>query len=103
MKTAVWALSLLPALGATLVLAAAPAATPRLPGGHPDLNGTWENGGGIDFLKPQRLADGSVCVSGCPDADPAATPGAARPRPPPDRPRYKPEYQARSLSWPPSR
>lgn len=95
MKPIAWTLSLLPMLGATLVLAAAPATPARLADGHPDLNGTWENGGGIDFLKPQRLADGSVCVSGCPDADPAATPGAARPRPPPDRPRYKPEYQAK--------
>ena len=75
--------------------AAAPVSTPRLSDGHPDLSGTWENGGGIAFLKPQQLANGSVCIAGCPGADPASAPGAARPRPPPDRPRYKPQYEAR--------
>lgn len=81
---------LLPAM----VLAAA-ASTPRLADGHPDLNGVWENGGGIDFLKPQKDANGSVCVQGC-DAPPngsAPAPAAARPQP--DRPRYRPEAQAR--------
>jgi hypothetical protein len=38
---------------------------PRLPDGHPDLNGTWDNGSGIDFVKPQTSADGSVCIAGC--------------------------------------
>ncbi len=50
-----------------------PAATPRMADGHPDLNGTWDNGSGIDFLHPQHLAGGSVCVAGC-----EAPPGAAR-------------------------
>ncbi len=62
---------------------------PRLPDGHPDLNGTWDNGGGIDFLQPQQRADGSVCVTGC---APAATPAV---RQAPDRPRYRPEFAAR--------
>src|SRR3954470_24247636 len=74
-------------------LAAAPA-TPRLPNGKPDLNGTWENGGGIEFLKPQTLPDGSVCVSNCPPP-----PGAAAPGPrvvvPPDVPKYKPQFAAK--------
>jgi hypothetical protein len=81
------------------VNAAAPDATPRLPDGKPDLNGTWDNGGGIDFLRPQQRADGSLCVSGCaptpaPGA-PAAAPAAPAARPAPDRPRYRPEVAAR--------
>lgn len=81
--------------GALLSISAAPAfaagpATPRLAGGHPDLNGNWDNGGGIDFLKPQQRADGSVCVTGC---APAAA--AVEARQAPDRPRYKPELLAR--------
>ena len=72
---------------------------PRMPDGRPDFNGTWDNGGGIDFLQPQKLPGGSVCVTGC-----APPPGAARPpqaaaagapRPGPDRPRYRPEFLAK--------
>ena len=73
---------------ATAVLAAAPVRTPRLADGHPDLNGVWENGGGIDFLKPEKGPGGSICVRDC-------GPPAARNTPPPDRPRYRPEFQAR--------
>jgi hypothetical protein len=61
--------------------------TPRLSDGHPDLNGTWENGGGIDFVKPTRSADGSICVRDC------SVP--AGPRAAPDRPTYKPELAAK--------
>ncbi len=68
--------------------AAAPAKTPRLADGHPDLNGVWENGGGIDFLKPQPGQGGSICVREC-----ETLPGAAAARQPPDRPRYRPELQ----------
>ena len=68
---------------------AADPATPRLADGRPDLNGTWENGGGIDFLKPKQLPGGSVCVTDC---EPAAGP---RVRPAPDRPKYRAEFQAR--------
>jgi hypothetical protein len=86
--------------------AAAPDTTPRLPDGKPDLNGTWDNGGGIDFLKPQQLANGSVCVTGCPPAPapvPARAPSAApvapaaapAARPAPDKPRYLPQFAAR--------
>jgi hypothetical protein len=73
---------------ATTGLGAEAPATPRTPDGHPDFNGTWDNGGGIDFLNPQRLPDGSVCVTGCPPVAGAPAGGA---RLPPDRPRYKPE------------
>jgi hypothetical protein len=91
---------LLPALMfAGFTLAAAPAATPRLADGHPDLNGVWDNGGGIDFLQPQQRADGSLCVSGCPAAAPAGAaagaPAPAAARPAPDRPRYLPQFAAR--------
>jgi hypothetical protein len=51
-------------------------AVPRTPDGHPDLNGTWDNGSGIDFVQPQKSADGSVCIAGC-------APVAATPAPPP--------------------
>jgi hypothetical protein len=80
-----------------LALAASPPATPRLPDGKPDLNGTWDNGGGIDFLRPQQLADGSICVTGCPPAGAQAPAAAAAPaaRPPPDRPRYLPQFTAK--------
>jgi hypothetical protein len=71
---------------AGMVFAATPA-TPRLPDGKPDLNGTWDNGGGIDFLKPEQRANGSLCVSGC------AAPAAARAAP--DKPRYLPQFAAR--------
>ncbi|MGB6450441.1 MAG: hypothetical protein WBE92_06795 [Steroidobacteraceae bacterium] len=71
---------------------------PRLADGHPDLNGTWDNGAGIDFLHPEKLSGGSVCVAGC-DPPPAAPPPATRPRarrspPHADFPQYKTQYQA---------
>lgn len=71
---------------------------PRMPDGHPDLNGTWDNGGGIDFLQPKQLPGGSVCVTGCaspPTAGAPASPPTGSARQGPDRPRYKPEFQAK--------
>jgi hypothetical protein len=87
-------------LGATgLLLAAAPVETPRLADGKPDLNGTWENGGGIDFLRPVTKADGSVCVTGCTPGAPASAAAAAARAPVPAigtaRPSYKPEFLAK--------
>ncbi len=66
---------------------------PRAPDGHPDLSGTWDNGAGIDFVRPRRDGD-SICVVGCGGSGPppAAT-GAAPPRPAP--PQYRPELAAR--------
>ena len=65
--------------------------TPELDNGVPDLNGTWDNGSGIDFIQPVFEGD-SICLAGCsPPAD-AATGAAPLP---PDRPRYRPEHQAR--------
>ena len=70
----------------------------RLADGHPDFNGTWENGSGYDFIKPQKGADGSICISGCKPAATAAGSApaapAARVRAEPDRPKYKPELMA---------
>jgi hypothetical protein len=88
---------LLGVMVAGFALAAAPPATPRLADGKPDLNGTWDNGGGIEFIRPQQKADGSLCVSGCPAAAPAAPGAAAAPaaRQAPDRPRYLPQFAAK--------
>ena len=63
--------------------------TPRTAEGYPDLNGTWDNGSGIDFVRPQNI-DGSICVTGCPRPESAPPPNAVRP--PPDRPAYRPEF-----------
>lgn len=72
---------------------------PRTPEGHPDFNGSWDNGSGYDFLKPQKGEDGSICISGCkpaaPPAGAAAAAPAARVVTPPDRPKYKPEFVAK--------
>ncbi len=70
---------------------AAPA-TPRGVDGLPDLNGTWDNGAGIPWVRPQQVG-ASICIVGCeeiPQASPAAGTGAARL--PMDRPRYRPEH-----------
>ena len=73
--------------------AASNAKVPRTPDGHPDFNGSWDNGSGYDFIKPQKGEDGSICISGC---KPAAG-GAPAPRVmvAPDRPKYKPEFAAK--------
>lgn len=65
-----------------------------------DLSGTWDNGSGIDFLKPKKMGD-SICLLGCDDETFAEeeTPSSPPPQPrvmmKPDRPSYKPEYQAK--------
>jgi len=61
-----------------------------------DLSGTWDNGSGIDFIKPVKQGD-SVCLMGC-DAPPAGNTAAQSPPrelPKPDRPLYKPEFQGK--------
>ena len=70
--------------------------TPRLADGRPDLNGTWDHLGGIEFVRPQVLADGSICVTGCPPA-PEGAPRVAAPedaRLEVGFPRYKSEFLA---------
>lgn len=78
-------------------LAARP--TPRLPDGRPDLNGTWDRLGGIEFVRPEKREDGSVCILGCapPAGRGAAGRGGGPPAPPPQGsfPKYKPEFLAR--------
>ena len=81
--------------------------TPRLADGKSDLNGTWDHLGGIEFVRPQSLDNGSVCVVGCP---PAARAGGAGARaggaggraggppaapPAPNFPKYKQEFLAK--------
>jgi hypothetical protein len=73
---------------------AAGTSVPHLSDGHPDLNGTWDNGSGIDFLHPEQLAGGSVCVAGC-APPPGPRPASARARPKPNFPDYKPQYLAK--------
>ena len=68
--------------------------TPKLPDGRIDFNGTWDHLGGIEFVRPVKKADGSICLIACGPA-----PGGAPPAPfPPvqtDFPKYKPEFQAK--------
>lgn len=78
-------------------------ATPRLADGKSDLNGTWDHLGGIEFVRPQSLNNGSVCVVGCPPAAAAPRGGGAGARaggppaapPAPNFPKYKPEFAAK--------
>jgi len=86
------------------------AATPRLPDGRPDLNGTWIPEGGGRGQTAVKLPDGSVCVTNCADLLPPAPAaagqrGAGAPAAPgrggpggggaPNFPKYKPEYLAK--------
>jgi hypothetical protein len=66
-------------------------ATPRLPDGHIDLNGTWGAVPGATSIA-QDLGDGGVCIYGCAPAS-AAEPESERRAP--DRPVYKVEYRAK--------
>ena len=65
---------------------------------HPNLGGTWDNGGGVAFILPQRDGD-SICLRNCPPPPAeAATQTASTPRPPPrapSRPNYRPEFAAK--------
>ena len=84
-------------------------ATPHQADGKSDLNGTWDHLGGIEFVRPQNLNNGSVCVVGCPPAAAAGAGGAgaraggagaraggppAAP-PAPNFPKYKQEFLAK--------
>jgi hypothetical protein len=66
---------------------------PRLPDGRPDLSGTWDNGAGIDFVRPSQDGD-SVCIVGC-AAAPAATAANAPQTVRSGPPQYRPEFAAR--------
>jgi hypothetical protein len=91
-------------VGFTLVPGLA-AAQAQAAASRPDLSGTWDNGSGLDFVKPQRDGN-SICVMACPPAPAAAAAGAepaagaAGPPPapapqPPTRPQYRPEFAAK--------
>lgn len=89
---------------ATLICLVASAATspaksvPRLPDGHPDLNGTWDNGSGIDFVQPQKSSDGSVCIAGCPPAAASPPPSSSAARQAAaaaNIPHYRPQFLAK--------
>ena len=86
------------AVAAAIGVCSAGLAAPRLPDGHPDLNGTWDNGSGIDFVQPQKSADGSVCIAGCPPAGAAPPPSSSTTRQAAaaaNMPHYKPEFVAK--------
>jgi hypothetical protein len=68
-----------------------PAGIPRTSDGHPDLSGTWDNGAGIDFVRPTKDGN-SVCIFGCAEGAP---PPAAGPAPRQSTPQYRPEFAAR--------
>jgi hypothetical protein len=88
------ALCSLPSAGQAQSSSAADA-IPRMADGRPDFTGTWDNGSGIDFLRPQRDGD-SICIGGCPRPQPAQAASGNRPAPPPpDRPRYRAELEAK--------
>ncbi len=90
MHTAVLALAaLLPRVSTAQDDASGTGTIPRTADGYPDLTGTWDNGSGIDFVRPQHI-DGSICVTGCPQPESASPPSAVRL--PPDRPTYRPEF-----------
>jgi hypothetical protein len=66
---------------------------PRAADGHPDLSGTWDNGAGIDFVRPRQDGE-SVCIFGCGAAGPPPQATGAAP-PQPSTPQYRPEFAAR--------
>ena len=78
----------------TALVVAQPAGdgVPRAADGHPDLSGTWDNGGGIAFVQARKDGD-SICVFGCGGSGPPpqATGAATRP----SGPQYRPEFTAR--------
>ena len=80
---------------ATATDAAASKPVPRLADGHPDLSGTWDDGAGIDFIHPQKSANGTICISGCDAPAPPPAAGNPPPRPAPNVPKYKPQFLAK--------
>ena len=91
-----------PARGsAELLTALAAKPTPKTADGRIDFSGMWDHLGGIEFVQPRHLADGSVCVRGCASAEVVKggiAPGnAATPAPDPTTnfPKYKPEFTAK--------
>ncbi len=92
LRTALAAAVFAIAAAASAQSSSASAGIPRAPDGHPDLSGTWDNGAGIDFVRPSKEGD-SVCIFGC--AGGAPPPPAAGPAPRQSTPQYRPEFAAR--------
>ena len=69
--------------------------TPKLADGRIDFNGTWDHLGGIEFVRPVKRPDGSICLIACGGAAPAGAPPAPFPPIQLDFPKYKPEFQAK--------
>jgi len=76
-------------IGATSTSSFAQQDVPRMPDGHPDLNGTWYNGDGVLHVRPVQKG-ASLCIRGCE----AENTGPAPARVPTERPSYKPEFVA---------
>lgn len=68
--------------------------TPRLANGRTDFNGTWDHLGGIEFVRPQKRADGSICLIAC-GPPPKDAPPAPFPPVQSEFPKYKPEFLAK--------
>jgi hypothetical protein len=84
-----------PPRGSTAMLEAlAKKPTPRLANGRTDFNGTWDHLGGIEFVRPQKRADGSICLILC-GLPPAGAPPAPFPPVQSEFPKYKPEFLAK--------
>jgi hypothetical protein len=62
---------------------------------RPDLNGTWGRAivFALDFVRPEKLPDGSICVTGC--SPQQEDPASAADPPMPDFPKYKPDFLAK--------
>ena len=82
-------------VAAVAVLVSCSAKPPDQPASRPDLNGTWGRAVvfALDFVRPETLPDGSICVTGCAPQQESAAPEADPPMP--DFPKYKPEFQAK--------
>ena len=59
------------------------------------MNGTWGRAVvfGLDFVRPETLPDGSICVGGCAPKQESAESAADPPMP--DFPKYKPDFLAK--------
>jgi hypothetical protein len=82
-------------VGAVAAFPSCSAPPPEQAAPRPDLNGTWGRAVvfGLDFVRPETLPDGSVCVGGCAAQQEDA--GTADDPPAPDFPVYKPEFLAK--------
>ena len=90
LSRSLWAAVAFAAIGMTSSALFAQTDVPRTPDGHPDLNGTWNNGDGVLHVRPVQKG-ASLCIRGCEDE----AVGPAPARVPVERPSYKPEFLAK--------